>query len=397
MKLRVLLAVLLAAVVVPPATAGTPAAESYVAAAGRGQGACLGGICSQWRTDLWLFSPFPGVSGTVRIEFLRRGQANLTPAFAEVDLQPGQTVQLRDVVGTPLGLDGVFGALRVVAPGPIVVTGRVYDDNVVTNKGAGTAGQFYAGIPATAALALDQETDILGLAHGEVWRSNLSLVETAGHEVTVEVQRLNAAGTLLAVKSYDLRPREALQINNVLQALGAGPVENQRIRVRVTGGNGRVLAAGSSIDNRTGDPSTVEMVIHAAQTGGDGVYEGVVWNESGFYLDGALSMDVEGNAISHILFNINLDCGESGYAAVDLWTEMPTDPVQIGPDGSFVLSFSQSPFGVFLVTVNMTGTQSASGPLVGAVATVVTGGEGEWAVCNGASTRSWRAAWTAPY
>lgn len=399
MKVRLLIAVLGMMLAAPPAVAVTPASELFLVSVGRAQGACPGGICAQWRTDVWLFSPLPDVSGTVRIEFLRRGQANLTPAFAEVELQPGQTIQLRDVVGDPLNQDGRFGALRVVAPGPVVLTGRVYDENVVTNKGAGTAGQFYAGMPAGAAVGLGQETDIVGLAHGEVWRSNLALVETAGHEVSLVVERLDAEGVLLGARSYELRPREALQINNVLPALGAGDtVENQRVRVRVTGGSGRVLAAGSIIDNRTGDPSTVEMVVPAGQPGGDGLYEGVVRSEDGTLLDGALALYVDDDRIHDVAFNIGLDCGEMGWISVDLWPEdAPLDPVVLGPGGEFDLSFSQEPYGLFLVTVTMSGAFSTAGPFVGAIETAVSGGTGEWAACNLTTTRPWRAAWTAPF
>lgn len=395
MKIKLVATVLAGMLAASSAPAAMWASETFLVAAGRGQGACPGGICSQWRTDIWLFGPLLDAAVTVRIEFLRRGQANPAPVFAEVQLQPGQTIQLRDVVGTTLGLDGVFGALRVVAPAPVALIGRVYDENVVTSKGTGTAGQFYAGIPAGSALGLGAGTDIVGLAHGGAWRSNLSLVETTGQGVSLEVSRLDAAGNLLASSPYQLRAREALQINDVLQTLGAATVENQRVRVLVTGGAGRVLAAGSVIDNRTGDPSTVAMVVPGGEAGEDGVYEGVVRTEEGLWLDGALAMYLFGGAIEDVRLNVNLDCVEAGLIGVDLFPDEPLSPVPLGSGGTFALSFSRQVDGLFLVTVTMTGALSSAGPFVGSLETAVSGGSGQWASCNRTTTRPWRAAWTA--
>ena len=379
------------------AWAVTPGAELYLVSAGRGQGACVGGICSQWRTDLWLFNPPTSSPGTVRIELLRRDRENLAPSFAEVSLASGQTLELRDVIGETLGLDGLFGALRVVAHHPVVVTGRVYDDNVVTNKGAGTAGQFYAGMSAAAALGLGDSTDILGLAHSDIWRSNLALVETSGAPVTVQVQRLDGGGTALGSMSVTLRAREAKQINNVLPALGAGTVTNQRVRVSVTEGSGRVLTAGSIIDNRTGDPSTVEMTIPVGAEAGNGVFEGVVRSPDGVWLDGGMALYLDSGQIEDVEFYINVDCDDAGLIPVDLFPSPPLQPIPLGPDGSFELSFSQEVPGWFTVTVTMTGTRSVAGPFFGALQTAVSGATGDLASCNATTVRPWRAAWTASY
>ncbi|MGV8041635.1 MAG: hypothetical protein AB2L07_16745 [Thermoanaerobaculaceae bacterium] len=147
------------------------------------------------------------------------------------------------------------------------MTGSSYDANVTVEakqRGAGTAGQFFSGIPAAQAVGVGETVNVIGLDQdGQgtdgVWRSNLAFVETAGQSASLNVERLDSAGQSLGMVPVSLRPREAKQLDLALLAINATPGSNQRIRVKVIAGPGRVIAAASHIDNRTGDPSTVEM------------------------------------------------------------------------------------------------------------------------------------------
>ncbi len=243
-----------------------PATQAFLPSVGHGQGQCPGGICAQWRSDAWVFNPGAGPAA-VQITYLRRDSVNTAAPSRSIVVAPGETRELADIVLSLFGLDESYGALRFSSSVPVAVTGQVYDENVVTSKGAGTAGQFFAGQPAAVAVAAGESADLVGLAQdaGNVWRSSFGFVETTGASATVEVQKIAADGVVLASKSYTVQGSEARQLafSDLVGELG----ENRRLRVRVVAGAGKIIAFGSRIDNRTGDPSTVEATTAASALG----------------------------------------------------------------------------------------------------------------------------------
>ncbi len=252
------------------AVAVMPGTDLFVPAVAHGQG--YGG--AQWRADLWIYNPSPSQSAAVTVSLLLR-QANPNPASQAVTVAPGQTAYFQDVVGAGLfGQSDAAGGLRITSDVPVVATAESYDANVTTAKGTGTSGQFFGGVPAALAVGAGDATDVIGLDQDAAsntgrFRSNLALVETTGGGDTVNfvLDRLGPDGTLVGSWACDgtntacapLGPWEVRQLNLVLSNFTPATGTNQRIRVRVTGGNGRLIAAGSRIDNVTGDPSTVEM------------------------------------------------------------------------------------------------------------------------------------------
>ncbi|HUK11874.1 MAG TPA: hypothetical protein VLW17_01115 [Thermoanaerobaculaceae bacterium] len=248
-------AALLAAAVVSALPAGT---ELYLASVGRGQGACVASVCSQWRTSAWI-NNVSSATANVELAFLKRGQSNLSPATATVAVPAGQCVEFLDVLKVPLGLDGVFGALRIRSDQPVFVTGRTFDSNVHTSKGVGGAGQDLPGTPFERAIANGGSTELSGLAQDAAGttRSNFGFVEVTGQSCTVKADLLAADGTVLATKSYPTLPFEAQQPN--VTDIGGPSGTNLRVRLGVTAGPGAIVATSSRIDNTTGDPSTMDM------------------------------------------------------------------------------------------------------------------------------------------
>ena len=79
------------------ALALVPAPELSLTSVGRGQGACAGGVCSEWRTSMWITNPSSTTTAQVEIAFLQRGQANTSPAVLDVTIAPGQSRQFTDI------------------------------------------------------------------------------------------------------------------------------------------------------------------------------------------------------------------------------------------------------------------------------------------------------------
>lgn len=254
-----------------------PSVDSYIVSIGHLQGSCLGGVCAQWRGDVWIYNPTAGTI-FVTVHFLPRDQENANPDSRQIAINPFQTHYFRDILGAGLfNLSTAVGALRFTTTGfPVVVTGRSYDANVkVSARGnvTGTAGQFLIGHSSLEeSIGIGMSTDIIGLGHSADWRSNLAMIETQGKPVTLSLAAFDSnnlpVGTPL--ENVVLRAREPKQINNVLTALGISSGENIRVRASVVAGEGKVILSASRIDNRTGDPYTIDTTPPAVIR--EGVY-----------------------------------------------------------------------------------------------------------------------------
>lgn len=395
---RFLLVLIIIAASAPAAHAVVAGKDLYLPSVGHGQGQCPGGICSQWRSDAWIYNPSSSATATVQVSFLSRDQENATPPSETVSVAPGETRELLDVVLTVFNLDGVYGALRFVSDSDVVVTGRVYDENVVTNKGAGTAGQFFAGLPAKMAIGNGESTGLIGLAQDSTGtsRTNFGLVETSGATVTVEVSQRDAAGVPLAAKSYTLRAREVIQRS--ITDLGGTLGTNQRLELRVTGGSGQVLAFASRLDNRTGDPSTVEMwVAPAATVHTTGLFEGAVRDSAGVLLDGVVQLTISEAGVVAYEGLAGIPCGTSESYVVD-FADTPASPITI-TGGTFsatvTVPYSDAGSTVFTTVWTLNGTMGSDGVITGTLRSDTSGGIGSWSACNTLNVvRAWRADWT---
>ncbi len=280
----------------------TPAAEVYLASVGRGQGRCPGGVCAQWRTSVWATNLSTTQTAVVQIAFLLRGQANQSPNSVSVSLAPQASREFSDIFADTFGLDGVFGALRFRSNVAIAVNARIFDANVQTNQGAGTAGQDLPGIPLEGAIMAGQSTVLAGLAQdgAGLWRSNFGFVETMGKSCTVEAALLAPDGSVQATKVYQVLPYEPMQppITEIGGPLGT----NQRVRLTMTGGDGAIIGVATRIDNRTGDPTTVDMTHTALipPAAYVGTFTGP-WVNTTFGSTGTativVSVDVDGRAV----------------------------------------------------------------------------------------------------
>ena len=400
--MKTLSAVLCIVLVASTALAVTPGKDAYLVSVGHAQGALSGGIRAQWRTAVWIFNPSTTTTANVTMYFLERNKENTTPVQQPLTVLPGETKEYLDAVLVPLGVDGKYGAIRVTSDIDVVVTGRIYDENVPTTKGAtGTTGQFFAGMPPAMAIGNGGSTDIIGLRQDSgtdcgTWRSNFGLQEVTGSSCTVQVQRLDASGNVLATKSYEMRGREQRQfaITDIGGTQPPGP--NQRLHVTVSAGSGKVLVFGSRIDNCTGDPSTVEMSATLATAPSTGLFDGIIFTPDGTLIDGGIEVVITTSGLTGFSGISGLPCGSDSFI-VDFSASAPS-PIAIGTDGSFTaeatIPYSDGSSTVFTTAWTLAGTLGADGALHGTLTSVTSGGAGSWLSCNGTVARDWRAGWT---
>jgi len=183
---------------------------------------------------------------------------------AERVLPAGSSLIWDNVLQNLFAIDGV-GSLEIRGPN-LAVTSRT----ATPANGGGSYGQ---GIPTAGP---DQILSLGGVAsatqggviENQAFRTNLGLCETWGEAATVEVTVANAEGVTLGSRQIGLRPYENLQINRVVRDVTPlSTLDNAIVKVTVVGGNGRVAAYLSTIDNTTGDP-TYAAIAPSRPTGG---------------------------------------------------------------------------------------------------------------------------------
>ena len=373
MRTAITLVLLTVAVAAGAAVSGT---DVYLVSVGHTPGVCAGSVCAQWRTDAWVFNP-SAQTANVDITFYPRS-ANPAWTKVAVAVAAGETREFSDIILTTFGLDPAAGSLRFVADQAVLVTGRIYDANVSTHLGAGTAGAFLTGQHVRTAVGIDESADLIGLAEDSLtgtYRTNVGLVEVAGQPCTVEVEMFTDTGGSLGAPVQI--PLTALQSHQFrITELGLVSGFNVRVRLRVVSGAGRVLTWADRIDNRTGDPSNVE--IGGASI--NGIYVGKLDKTS---YDTPVTLTVESARVSAIDATVLVTDEDvatcSGGELLRVAGSLPT-PVLV-EDGQFAFSVNGTAGGA-AVTLQVTGRIAADGRLSGSVIQTVTGA----GTCSGAKT-----------
>jgi hypothetical protein len=361
-----------------------PGTDLFVPAVAHGSGFDQ----AQWRADVWIFNPSETETAVVTLYLLLR-QPNPTPAQQVVNVAPGESKYFNDVVGAGLFQQtDASGGLRITSNIPVLVTAESYNKNVTTSRGTGTSGQFFGGVPAGLAVGIGDATDLIGLDQDGIntsgkFRTNLAVVETTGAAVNFVLDRYDSDGTLVGSVACDgtnascarLGPWEVRQLNLVLSSFTPGTGTNQRIRVRVTGGTGRVIAVGSRVDNTTTDPSTIEM----AGGGRVGTYLCKLARSD---YETPLTLTVDQGAITAldatILFT-DADVPTCGGQVMRL-TGPLQQPVLYDDQGSFGLTVGDTGLGV---TLQLNGTITTTGSIAGNATVTLAGVPG----CNG--SKAW--------
>ncbi len=208
---------------------------------------------ARWRTDVQVFNA--GLASvSAQVAFFPVG-ASAASKTATIEVGPGKIHTLSNIVPTLFGESNTGGAIQIstAASSELVVTGRTYDQ-----RDEGSYGQFMAAVTEDDAIGLgDRAMQVLQLEQSSEIRSNLGLVEVTGHEVRVELSAFPAESRVTPRVELTLKPNEFRQLNAVLQALNAGTTYNARVALRVIGGEGKIVAYGSTVDNRTQDPTYI--------------------------------------------------------------------------------------------------------------------------------------------
>ena len=235
-----------------PVQAQKVAAQHYVVP---GVAEINNGPSSNFHTDMRVFNAASTAMPVTLSYFPGFGASR--PPDVQITLQPGEVRAINNVIPTLWQLSATGGAVAIDAPGnaSLVVTARTFS----RNEDGGTFGQFIPGVTAADGVgAGERALEVLQLEQSDQYRTNLGLVEVTGNPVTLEIVG-QTAGKISARVEATMSGNEFRQYGSIFSQLFGitGASYTGRVSVRVIGGNGRVAAYGSVVDNRTIDPTYV--------------------------------------------------------------------------------------------------------------------------------------------
>ncbi|MFL6247938.1 MAG: BACON domain-containing protein [Thermoanaerobaculia bacterium] len=244
-----------------------------------------------------------------------RYELNFTPSNSDgtqtgssstIEIPPNGTMAIDDVVASLFGNASVTGTLEVRP----LTTSSSASTSLFTPTGApsairdlataaasrtynftpeGTFGQFIPAIRFADFVGGGVRPSILSLqqvAQSADYRANFGFAEASGAPADLKVRVYDTASTLLKTIDLSLKAGEHQQLNGMLSANGVTNLTDGRVEVEVVGGEGKVTAYVSELDNKTNDPLLVSAVLKGAVTSDKYVIPGVAYlnNPNAFWV-----------------------------------------------------------------------------------------------------------------
>ncbi|MCU1244451.1 MAG: hypothetical protein JWN02_361, partial [Acidobacteria bacterium] len=208
---------------------------------------------ANFHTDLRIFN---GSTSPVDVTVAYSTTDRTPPTPVQMTINAGEVKNVDNTLQTLWGISGSGGAVVVTTDSnsSLVLTARTFS----RRDDGGTFGQFIPGLSEKeGAGSGDRPLQVLQLEQSPGFRSNLGLAELSGKPVSVKLRATVPDSLVSASVDVNLGPNEFRQLSSIFSSMGYGTIYNGRISVEVTGGDGRVGAYGSVIDNRTQDPTYV--------------------------------------------------------------------------------------------------------------------------------------------
>jgi len=230
-----------------------------------------------------------------QVTFTPTGEAGISSGKqTTVDIDPGRTLALDDVLESWFGSNGATGTLEVR---PLTATATSVSTTAAVSNGLanlltfassrtfnttsnGTFGQYIPAVPFAAFVGRASDpskSTILSLqqiAQSSAFRTNLGIVEGSGDPASVLISVFGDDGKKLTEFTQDLKGGQHIQLNSIL-ADKKVQVNDGRIEVKVVSQTGKVTAYASVLDNLTNDPLLVSPVAVNATAASRYVIPGV--------------------------------------------------------------------------------------------------------------------------
>jgi PKD repeat protein len=209
---------------------------------------------SQWRADLTVLNPNDGAANLTLVYF-----SESAPVLRNAALAGHTSVEWSDIVVSLFGFPqdaSTSGVVQVISDVPVASTGRSYN----LTAGGTFGGTFPAlttadGVPSGKIGLLPQ------LKRNASYRSNVGFANPGTITSTIRLRLFDQGGVKLGEKTMDVAAGRWTQLDDVFGTLGVGDSNLAYGTVEVLTEGGLVWAYAAVIDNATGDPTVVPVIV----------------------------------------------------------------------------------------------------------------------------------------
>lgn len=201
---------------------------------------------TNWASDLVVLNTGQAAA-LVTVSMWKRDQANPNPAVASITLTSGALWKQPDVLLNLFGITSGAATLHIHSDQPLAIASRTFNDT-----GAGTYGQFIAGVAEETAVQLWETAVLAGLTENNDFRTNLGLVNPTSGQITIVGTFFDSDGVSLGSRDFTVPAFGYIQVNHVMTPQAAGAITGAWMTLTSSGGI--FFPFSSVVDNHSGDP-----------------------------------------------------------------------------------------------------------------------------------------------
>ena len=201
---------------------------------------------TNWASDLVVLNTGQAAA-LVTVSMWKRDQANPNPAEASITLTSGALWKQPDVLLNLFGITSGAATLHIHSDQPLAIASRTFNDT-----GAGTYGQFIAGVAEETAVQLWETAVLADLRENNDFRTNLGLVNPTSAQITVVGTFFDSDGASLGARNFTVPAFGYVQFNHVLTPQVTGAATG--VWMTLTSADGPFFPFSSVVDNYSGDP-----------------------------------------------------------------------------------------------------------------------------------------------
>jgi subtilisin-like proprotein convertase family protein len=228
-----------------------PADYSYLVA---GIAHAPGAAGTNWRSKMAVLNR-SGTAAQLTLTYVRTAKGLKSET---ITLAANQLMAWDDVAVSLFGVtSNSSGAILIESTQRLIVTARTFNVGA-----AGTFGQFLPGVDESEALLSGQTGVISQLTKNADFRTNIGFVNLGPAACVARITLRDTAGNAIGSQRTVSVPATGWkQDNDTFQNAGAGNRANAYATVDLLTADCEVWGYASVVDNRTGDPTTIPMVV----------------------------------------------------------------------------------------------------------------------------------------
>lgn len=213
-----------------------------------------GAANSVWQSSMSVCNTSPNPA-TATLTYQYRSDASVV---RNVTIPPFGLVEWADAAVDLFGLGGkTSGVVRIQVNAPIQTAVRTFNSSP-----AGTFGQSLPGASQARSMTYGQYGIITPIRRTPNFRTNIGIINTGAASGSARVYFVRQDGYIVGQElNVNLAPGEWKQINDTLDAAGISELDGAYTVIELREPGTSIWAYGTVIDNLSGDPTALQMVI----------------------------------------------------------------------------------------------------------------------------------------